>query len=1094
MLVAVSLVPAPAQAALERVGPNDPVTTLPTWFQDKTGITFELCTPLVQGELDGGYCLLLPGDTVAPEIFPGAFFDEHFYWGADAGGNYTYVPPVGVTVPFTTGRVVYVQAMEAAFLTGVRPGGADMFGRVRFRLDDLPLTGNYTFYSPYGVDVIAGLAGDRIFATEDIGCGYPNYECALQTRIGPFLLPSLTPGGAELPPVDGPVPGKKYIADPAVTHKVTGSPIVGNHTLSDGRQVNPNGLYIEAPDGQLIFETTDFSIIGRYYGEVIPSRLAVDRASYTRDASSIAVDTYATGEPTMSPRLSAAALQPPTQPDLSFYAAPCSGGIGPQGQLIPPFGPPAGETAIPMSRSGNVYWGETGAPAVPAAVCLVDLNARTALGDIVPVYVPGVLGDQVFVAEAIFDPSNGGSLSVVAASSDQLAPTPALALGAFGELASNVALVNGLAYVAPLAAPPAKVRVLSAERGVAELQVVTGSRTATGVTLAADLPSPQTPGIAVVFTAQGQGASNPQYRFWLDSGAGFQVVRDWSPTPMWIMNGATPEGHYQVQAEVWAGLTPSGPDAASNVVPYDRRLPLATGVAITADRVSPAAVNIVPLPTVFTAVGSGSTGGYQYRFSLIANSGAPALVQDYGVGSTWTMPASTPVGSYQVKVDVRTSTLVDQDTTNSLPFVLVAPTPATGVTVVATPTTPSLVGTSVSFTATGLGSTEGGQPSPQSAYEFRFWLNTGPGWVMVQDYGNGATYALASPAIGIYRVAVHVRARPGVAADFSGPALVHVVASATTPATGVSVAATPSSPSPTGTSVAFVATGLGSTENGLASPQSAYDFRFWLNTGTGWVMAQDYGAGATYTLPTPVDGTYQVAVHVRTSPLVASDFNGPAVTHVVATPTTPATGVSVAASPTSPSAAGASVTFTATGLGSTQGGLPSPQGAYSFRFWLNVGAGWVLAQDYGVGATYTLPTPAPGAYQVAVHVRTRTTVASDFNGPVLTHVVVTPNTPATGVSVAASPISPSLAGDTVTFTATGLGSTDGGLPSPQSAYDFRFWLNTGAGWVMAQDYGSGAVLTLAAPLAGTYQLAVHVRTSALVPADYYGPIVAHLVQ
>ncbi|MBK9519303.1 MAG: hypothetical protein IPO09_18560 [Anaeromyxobacter sp.] len=486
MLVAVSLVPAPAQAALERVGPNDPVTTLPTWFQDKTGITFELCTPLVQGELDGGYCLLLPGDTVAPEIFPGAFFDEHFYWGADAGGNYTYVPPVGVTVPFTTGRVVYVQAMEAAFLTGVRPGGADMFGRVRFRLDDLPLTGNYTFYSPYGVDVIAGLAGDRIFATEDIGCGYPNYECALATRIGPFLLPSLTPGGAELPPVDGPVPGKKYIADPAVTHKVTGSPIVGNHTLSDGRQVNPNGLYIEAPDGQLIFETTDFSIIGRYYSDVIPSRVVVDRASYTRDASSIAVDTYATGEPTMVPRLSAAALTPPVQPDLSFFAAPCAG--------TGPFAAPAGETAIPMARNGNVYWADSAPAAVPAGICLADLNARTALGDIVPVYVPGVLGDQVFVAEAVYDPSNGGSLSVVAASSDQVVPTPALAVAAFGALASNVALANGLAYVAPLAAPPAKVRVLSAEKGVAELQVVTGEPGGPGVTLSANRSSPQPPG------------------------------------------------------------------------------------------------------------------------------------------------------------------------------------------------------------------------------------------------------------------------------------------------------------------------------------------------------------------------------------------------------------------------------------------------------------------------------------------------------------------------------------------------------------------------------------------------------------------------
>jgi len=322
--------PVAAQAALERVGPNDPVNTLPTWFQDKTGITFELCTPENEAELAGGYCLLLPGDTVAPEVFPSGFFDEHFFWGADVTGDWVHTAPGGAQ---TTGRVVYVQAIEAAFLTGVRPGGADMFGRVRFRMDDLPLTGNYTFYTPYGIEVIPGTAGDRIFFTEDIGCGYPSYECVLQTRIGPFLLPSLTPGGAELPPIDGPVPGKKYIADPGLEHKVTGSPIVGNYTLTGGRQVNPNGLYIEAPDGQLVFESTDFSLMGRYYGEVIPSRLKVDRASYARDESGIVVDTFATGEPTMRPRLSATELELPVQPQLSFFAAPCAGGTGPQGEI-----------------------------------------------------------------------------------------------------------------------------------------------------------------------------------------------------------------------------------------------------------------------------------------------------------------------------------------------------------------------------------------------------------------------------------------------------------------------------------------------------------------------------------------------------------------------------------------------------------------------------------------------------------------------------------------------------------------------------------------------------------------------------------------
>ena len=45
----------------------------------------------------------------------------------------------------------------------------------------------------------------------------------LVPQVGPFLLPSDAPGGAELPPIAGPVPGKMYIADPARVGPVTGS-------------------------------------------------------------------------------------------------------------------------------------------------------------------------------------------------------------------------------------------------------------------------------------------------------------------------------------------------------------------------------------------------------------------------------------------------------------------------------------------------------------------------------------------------------------------------------------------------------------------------------------------------------------------------------------------------------------------------------------------------------------------------------------------------------------------------------------------------------------------------------------------------------
>src|SRR3954463_2497288 len=77
----------PARAELDRVGPTsaDPrVGGFPAWYQDKTGIAIEFCAPINQAEVDGGYCNVVTGDVIPPEVFPTNFFDEHFYFAAGA--------------------------------------------------------------------------------------------------------------------------------------------------------------------------------------------------------------------------------------------------------------------------------------------------------------------------------------------------------------------------------------------------------------------------------------------------------------------------------------------------------------------------------------------------------------------------------------------------------------------------------------------------------------------------------------------------------------------------------------------------------------------------------------------------------------------------------------------------------------------------------------------------------------------------------------------------------------------------------------------------------------------------------------------------
>jgi FtsP/CotA-like multicopper oxidase with cupredoxin domain len=110
-----------------------------------------------------------------------------------------------------------------------------------------------------------------------------------------------------------------------------------------------------------------------------------------------------------------------------------------------------------------------------------------------------------------------------------------------------------------------------------------------------------------------------------------------------------------------------------------------------------------------------------------------------------------------------------------------------------------------------------------------------------------------------------------------------------TAATGLTV--TPSKPTPhvVGTNVQFTALGTGATTT-VPNTTAAYQYRFWLNNGSGKVMVQDYGFGSSWALPdnTPV-GNYTITVDVRTSSSVAFDVTTSLSYQVVPPPNPPVT-------------------------------------------------------------------------------------------------------------------------------------------------------------------------------------------------------------
>jgi len=480
-----------AAAFLHRVGPVNSapsVGNFPAWYQDNTGLTLEFCDPKNDAELDGGWCLLtrnnVPPGTAGvlsvPEVFPTNFFDEHFYFAADA---------IPVSANPAIIKAILVIAVESAFAADVTPGGQIAFSRIRVRLDAVPVTGTYRFIHPYGEEIIEATAGDRIFFTDDVGiaCAPGDFACALTSRLGPFLLPSNTPGGAELPPVVGPAPDNNlYIADPARSGPVTGSPTGNNFFRIEG----PPGSDLDG-NGNDFLQTSNFTLMGRIFSGAIPGEVTVDRAYYARNAAGQKVEVYATGLETTQGRLPGEAPGAAVLPALSFFDAPCTSPVDANGDPIPPYSAPVGATETPMFNAGNDFWAQTQPAAIPVSVCVKDNVSLT--------YYPKVVGDEVTITEAYFDP-NAQSLSVKARSSDEVAQ-PTLTLGGFADLA------NGAILVSPLTAPPYYVRVNSAAGGYSGKDVTTNGTAvspATGVTLLAS------PGSSSRFPTRCSSAQQPQ--------------------------------------------------------------------------------------------------------------------------------------------------------------------------------------------------------------------------------------------------------------------------------------------------------------------------------------------------------------------------------------------------------------------------------------------------------------------------------------------------------------------------------------------------------------------------------------------------------
>jgi hypothetical protein len=300
-----------AHAALGTVGPLDPTTKFPFWYQDASGLRLGYC-------FDPVFCFLgnqLPDPTQPPSV-PTNFPAEMFYWDADA------------SMPTNNGgQALMVLGLEAAFLPG--PGVVDgeqvTFARIRFRLDNLQAGATYTITYPYGVATfVAQTGGVRgINATTDVGCvpKAVGVACDVTLALNSPLLERFLTWDTFGAAVDAPPAG--FIGNFAVPHRVTGSPVGTNFFRVDGPNVGGPGVNS--------IQTDLFQVSGRLEGPIVTASPAGGTYSTPQSATLTASDPaariyYTTDGSNPVAPATGAAPTPPTQLYTGPIALPSTAG------------------------------------------------------------------------------------------------------------------------------------------------------------------------------------------------------------------------------------------------------------------------------------------------------------------------------------------------------------------------------------------------------------------------------------------------------------------------------------------------------------------------------------------------------------------------------------------------------------------------------------------------------------------------------------------------------------------------------------------------------------------------------------------------
>ncbi|AGL03690.1 S8 family serine peptidase [Desulfoscipio gibsoniae] len=371
------------------------------------------------------------------------------------------------------------------------------------------------------------------------------------------------------------------------------------------------------------------------------------------------------------------------------------------------------------------------------------------------------------------------------------------------------------------------------------------SRTVTSVSLSTDKASPQPIGTAVTFSASAVGSSNPQYSFWVQDPNGVWTSSGaWTSTNTYQINSTIP-GTYQVI--VYAKDSQASQSQAfdsSSFTFTSGTTERVTSVSLSTDKASPQPIGTT---VTFTASAVGSSNP-QYSFWVQDPNGVWTSSGAWTSTNTYQINNAIP-GIYQVIVYAKDSQASQSQAFDSSSFTFTSGTTEriTSVSLSTDKASPQPVGTTVTFTASAVGSN-----NPQ----YSFWVQDPNGvWTSSGAWTSTNTYQINSTIPGIYQVIVYAKdsqASQSQAFDLSS----FTFTSGTTERiTSVSLSTDKASPQPAGIAVTFTANAVGSS-----NPQ----YSFWVQDPNGsWTNSGPWSNNNTYQLTNTIAGNYIIIVYAK---------------------------------------------------------------------------------------------------------------------------------------------------------------------------------------------------------------------------------------